>query len=197
MANASIPKMTLKSYEEELEGEEMDGRAGVGGASGGRPARPGYWQRFRPTPQGMLFCVEHVNVINYKDVQMLQRFLMITPRSCHGEKNRDGARHQPKRLALHQTVPVTWPYCLCHTIALTTMMAPPGDGLVVIIPRWVYQGDLLECVKSLSRRAGAALAALSAPSSKKKMAKEKTNQTKSFTKNRCEFTPREATAAEV
>lgn len=101
MANSPILDEDFEEFEEEeLEGEELERPRRRPGGPGGRPPRgQDTGRRFRPRRKVCFFCVEHVNVINYKDVQMLQRFLDDHAKILPRRKTGTCARHQ-RRLAL-------------------------------------------------------------------------------------------------
>ena len=101
MANESIHGGDFEEFdEEELEGEVGRPRRRPAGPYGGRPPRgQDTGRRFRPRRKVCFFCVERVKVINYKDVQMVQRFLDDHAKILPRRKTGTCARHQ-RTLAL-------------------------------------------------------------------------------------------------
>lgn len=92
------------NYEdEELEEGEEEGerprRRGPGGPRGGGGPRRREGGRFRPRRKVCSFCVDKIKAINYKDVNMIQRYLDDHGKIVPRRKTGTCAKHQ-RRLAV-------------------------------------------------------------------------------------------------
>lgn len=86
-----------EEYEEEEAGFYPRGRQE--GAPGGGPRRGDAGARFRPRRKVCTFCVDKSKVINYKDIETLQRFIDDHAKILARRKTGTCAKHQ-RRLAL-------------------------------------------------------------------------------------------------